>query len=290
METASLAASWILIAAPFTAFIALIALNALRADRKSPYLAGFSLLALMAFGAIQVLRYRFKESLPPLDISLSGLSAVSHVLLLAGILEDRPMAEAFGRRARALAPPLALSAFLVAALVLLGFYRLDASGFAAALRLPARILAAAILPACALPAASRLLARGADAPRPSRDPASAILLLAGSAGLAHDIFLRSELAAWGIGPALAMQTAFWLMKLPGPVLARKAIEPGAFASEHGFTEKERSILLIALDGKTNKEMAQALGLSESAVKKRLRSVFRKAGVLNRSQLIRRLSG
>jgi len=54
----------------------------------------------------------------------------------------------------------------------------------------------------------------------------------------------------------------------------------------GLTERERQVISCVLDGLTNKEIADRLGISESAVKGTLQQLFSKAGVRTRSQLVR----
>ncbi|MFT3707997.1 MAG: response regulator transcription factor [Archangium sp.] len=53
-----------------------------------------------------------------------------------------------------------------------------------------------------------------------------------------------------------------------------------------LTERERKILSLLLEGQSNKELASALKLSESAVKAALQQLFSRTGVRTRSQLVR----
>ncbi len=53
-----------------------------------------------------------------------------------------------------------------------------------------------------------------------------------------------------------------------------------------FTERERVVLRSVLEGQANKEIADQLQISESAVKATLQQLFNKTGVRNRSQLVR----
>jgi DNA-binding NarL/FixJ family response regulator len=54
-----------------------------------------------------------------------------------------------------------------------------------------------------------------------------------------------------------------------------------------LTERESDVLERLLDGLTNKEIGRALGVQEITVKLHLRSVYRKLGVRNRTQAVRR---
>jgi DNA-binding NarL/FixJ family response regulator len=53
-----------------------------------------------------------------------------------------------------------------------------------------------------------------------------------------------------------------------------------------LTGREREVISFVLDGLTNKEIADRLGISETAVKGTLQQLFKKAGVRTRSQLVR----
>jgi two-component system nitrate/nitrite response regulator NarL len=53
-----------------------------------------------------------------------------------------------------------------------------------------------------------------------------------------------------------------------------------------LTERDRQVLGAVLEGLSNKEIAQLLGVSESAVKSSLQQLFAKTGVRTRSQLVR----
>lgn len=59
-----------------------------------------------------------------------------------------------------------------------------------------------------------------------------------------------------------------------------------FARAHGLTRREGEAMGLAAEGKTNREIAQALYISESTVKKHLNAIFRKLGIENRVQLMR----
>ncbi len=53
-----------------------------------------------------------------------------------------------------------------------------------------------------------------------------------------------------------------------------------------LTMRDRQVLRLLLDGSTNKDIAAALNISESAVKAALQQLFAKTGVRTRSQLVR----
>ncbi len=54
--------------------------------------------------------------------------------------------------------------------------------------------------------------------------------------------------------------------------------------------RERAVLNLVLEGLSNKEIGQRIGLSEASVKAALQRLFRKSGVRTRSQLVRAALG
>jgi two-component system nitrate/nitrite response regulator NarL len=63
-------------------------------------------------------------------------------------------------------------------------------------------------------------------------------------------------------------------------------DPSGQANVRPFTPRERQILRGVFAGKSNKEMAHDLNISESLVKAVLQQLFAKTGVRTRSQLVR----
>ena len=63
-------------------------------------------------------------------------------------------------------------------------------------------------------------------------------------------------------------------------------DPSGLAEIRPFTPRERQILRGVFSGKSNKEMAHDLNISESLVKAVLQQLFAKTGVRTRSQLVR----
>lgn len=62
--------------------------------------------------------------------------------------------------------------------------------------------------------------------------------------------------------------------------------PSAFARRAKFTERDRQVLRGVFEGMANKELAERLNVSESAIKASLQQLFSKTGVRTRSQLVR----
>jgi two-component system, NarL family, nitrate/nitrite response regulator NarL len=63
-------------------------------------------------------------------------------------------------------------------------------------------------------------------------------------------------------------------------------EAGSAKEKLKLTERERTILSLLLEGQSNKEIGNALKLSESAVKAAFQQLFARTGVRTRSQLVR----
>lgn len=64
--------------------------------------------------------------------------------------------------------------------------------------------------------------------------------------------------------------------------------PTASGTALGLTPREREVALAVMDGLSNSEIADRMGISELTVKKHLTRTFTKAGVVSRTQLIRKL--
>ena len=55
----------------------------------------------------------------------------------------------------------------------------------------------------------------------------------------------------------------------------------------GLSERERAVLDLMADGKTNPEIGDALHLSRHTVKEHSSAVYRKLGVRNRTEAVQR---
>ncbi|HUB58919.1 MAG TPA: response regulator transcription factor [Candidatus Micrarchaeia archaeon] len=76
----------------------------------------------------------------------------------------------------------------------------------------------------------------------------------------------------------------------GQDLLRRALEkseaPGSNQDRSKFTRRERQVLSFVFEGLSNKQIADRLQISETAVKASLQQLFAKTGVRTRSQLVR----
>ena len=64
--------------------------------------------------------------------------------------------------------------------------------------------------------------------------------------------------------------------------------PTAPSERHTFTERELAVLSHLVDGRSNREIADALYIGESTVKTHLRNIYDKLGVANRVQAVNRV--
>ena len=104
---------------------------------------------------------------------------------------------------------------------------------------------------------------------PAREHDVRLILGAGAEGLV----LEAD-AAHALGPALSAVLAGQL-SLPGQ--ARRHAERSA------FSHREKEVLAVMVTGATNRQIADALFLSESTVKSHLASAFAKLGVRSRAE-------
>ena len=109
------------------------------------------------------------------------------------------------------------------------------------------------------------------------------LLQRGCAG----IFLKHE------RPQLLIEKIREIMRSSGELDEREAISSVATELNNGepetgrpLTPRERQVLCGVFSGRTNKEIAHKLNVSESLIKAFVQQLFRKAGVRSRAQLVR----
>lgn len=115
------------------------------------------------------------------------------------------------------------------------------------------------------------------------DTDAAELISRGAAG----IFLKhSSPALLSKAIRTVMEGEAWLEQRYLAALLRMRA-PGEEEDSRGrLTDRERGVLRGVLEGMANKEIADRIGISESAVKAALQQLFNKTGVRNRSQLVR----
>ncbi|MGA7411488.1 MAG: response regulator transcription factor [Bryobacteraceae bacterium] len=78
----------------------------------------------------------------------------------------------------------------------------------------------------------------------------------------------------------------WLNRVLVQTIVQQADHPESSKAPKPLTERERQVLQGVYEGLSNKEIAQQLSASESAIKSSLQQLFAKCGVRTRSQLVR----
>lgn len=73
--------------------------------------------------------------------------------------------------------------------------------------------------------------------------------------------------------------------LPGERASRSGVEEKANAVHGLLSPREQEVLVLLTTGKSNKEIARDLGLSEATVKFHMKNIFSKLGVSRRSMAI-----
>ncbi len=71
---------------------------------------------------------------------------------------------------------------------------------------------------------------------------------------------------------------------PTPAVGRNAHAPAGPAFAAGLTERERDIAALIAEGLDNREIAQALYLSEGTVRNHISAILQKVGLKNRTQI------
>ena len=71
------------------------------------------------------------------------------------------------------------------------------------------------------------------------------------------------------------------------LLLGRAREPAAAVLPTALSARERSVLLLVAEGKSNQEIGESLGISETTVKTHVGSILRKLGAADRAQAVSR---
>ena len=120
------------------------------------------------------------------------------------------------------------------------------------------------------------------------EPATRVLLFSG----AGDISPRAARAAGASGfaskdwPARRIASAVRTVGMGGTVFEAVAGESAA-GGAMGLSDRERDVLALMADGRTNPEIGEALHLSRHTVKEHSSAVYRKLGVRNRTEAVQR---
>ncbi|HET9123389.1 MAG TPA: response regulator transcription factor [Solirubrobacteraceae bacterium] len=122
----------------------------------------------------------------------------------------------------------------------------------------------------------------------AEQPATRVLLFSG----AGEISPRAARAAGASGfaskdwPARRIASAVRIVGMGGTVFSA-AREEASAGGAMGLSERERDVLMLMAEGRTNPEIGEALHLSRHTVKEHSSAVYRKLGVRNRTEAVQR---
>ncbi len=123
----------------------------------------------------------------------------------------------------------------------------------------------------------------------AEQPSTRVLLFSG----AGEISPRAARAAGASGfaskdwPARRIASAVRMVGLGGTVFAAGETDASRPTGAMGLSDRERDVLALMADGKTNPEIGEALHLSRHTVKEHSSAVYRKLGVRNRTEAVQR---
>ncbi len=81
---------------------------------------------------------------------------------------------------------------------------------------------------------------------------------------------------------------FYHFYFSSPITKTEKTLKEEFIKDFGITKREQEIILALLHGKSNKELAETLFVSEKTIETHLANIYRKVGVKNRLELFSRL--
>jgi DNA-binding CsgD family transcriptional regulator len=101
------------------------------------------------------------------------------------------------------------------------------------------------------------------------------------------ILLIVGLALWAMGWLVGGVVRFVRTLMRDPVIRVRINDAFGLGRDEGpaLTARERDVLLLVSDGKSNAEIAAALFLSEATVKSHLRSILTKLGLKSRTEIV-----
>lgn len=81
---------------------------------------------------------------------------------------------------------------------------------------------------------------------------------------------------------------FYRFYFSSPIIKNEKTLSANFIKDFSITKREQEIIIALLDGKSNRELAETLFVSEKTIEAHLANIYRKVGVKNRLELFSRL--
>ena len=115
-----------------------------------------------------------------------------------------------------------------------------------------------------------------------------IIIFLAALNLILSFFLHSAPFIFFISISLLVFHIFYHFYFSSPISKTEKTLKEDFINNFSITKREQEIIIELLNGKSNKELAQALFVSEKTIETHLANIYRKVGVKNRLELFSRL--
>ena len=102
--------------------------------------------------------------------------------------------------------------------------------------------------------------------------------------LALSFILKSAPFIFFISVSILIYHTFYHFYFSSPITKKEKTLKDDFIKNFSITKREQEIIIALLDGKSNKELANALFISEKTIEAHLANIYKKLGVKNRLEL------
>lgn len=115
-----------------------------------------------------------------------------------------------------------------------------------------------------------------------------IITVLAALNLIFAFFVKNVPYIFIISVSILIFHIFYKYSFSSPMSKNEKILKPDFIKDFSITKREQEIILALLEGKSNKELADTLFVSEKTIESHLASIYRKTGVKNRLELFARL--
>ncbi len=115
-----------------------------------------------------------------------------------------------------------------------------------------------------------------------------IIIILAALNLVLSFVLHSAPFIFIISISLLVFHVFYHFYFSSPISKTEKTLKDDFIKDFSITKREQEIIIELLNGKSNKELAEALFVSEKTIETHLANIYRKVGVRNRLELFSRL--